>query len=435
MAKVAWLWFLLLSPTIPGKVVLDLTGPHETHGTWRASVILPCLYDPSPDFLEQSVVWRQRDHHNRAIFHRDNDSGDQTPVAHFRDRLTVPKQPLGDVSLLIHDLDMADRGRYACEVTFLTKNNTRVTISRIIILKVKKVPVAKPVIKATNNDETSLPGVMRFNLSCLTTGSPPITYRWFKQVEGSNATFVGKEAVLAFDRLEASDAGRYYCEVENRVSKQIQQSRAIRINVQSSAVPSTLGPSTEFAMSTTAVADATSTAWMVFGGRTTSGSFNSRELTVAKRPATIPATTTATTTGKPLPKPTGSKMSTFAIIMLVLLSFVLTGILMCIVCYRIHGTGDGFPISYFCITRGTDEDNDDDNTGGSDGDNPHDLGRNNRCACSYEYELLNGSADNSRILAPILGLEEEAIELKTVNMYEALVNESDSDIEVLDAPL
>ncbi|XP_032994084.1 V-set and immunoglobulin domain-containing protein 4 [Lacerta agilis] len=431
MVNLAWLWFLLLAPTIHGKVVLDLTGPQETHGTWRASVILPCVYDPSPDFLEQGVVWRQLDHHNRAIFRRDNDSGDQTPVVHFRDRLTVPKQPLGDVSLLIHTLDMTDRGRYACEVSFLTKNNTRVTISRIITLKVKKVPVTKPVIKATNNDETSLPGVMRFNLTCLTSGSPPITYRWFKQVQGSNATLVGKEAVLAFDRLEASDAGRYYCEVENRLSTQSQQSKTIRINVQSPPVPSTSGPTTEFTMNTTAVADATSMAWMVFGGRTTSGSFNSRELTTAKRPATT--STPATMTGKPSPQPTGSKMSDFAIVMLVLITLVITAILTCFVCYRRNGPGDGFPISYFCITRSTDEDSGDDNTGGSDGAHPHDLGRDNRCACSYEYEALNCSAGNSYILAPILGLEEEAIELKTVNMYEALVSDTESEFEVLDA--
>ncbi|KAJ6663201.1 hypothetical protein lerEdw1_010337 [Lerista edwardsae] len=144
MGMFAGLWLVGLMTIVPGKALLDLNGTWEVEGTWRASVTLPCAYEPLPDFKEISVVWKtaQQDQGPRTIFHRDATSGDQTLLASFRGRLSVPKEPPGVVSLQIKALEMADVGRYICEVAWETRDKNRITRDRTTTLRVIKETVA-----------------------------------------------------------------------------------------------------------------------------------------------------------------------------------------------------------------------------------------------------------------------------------------------------
>lgn len=117
----------------------DLTGVQEMEGTWKASVRLPCVYEPSADFEQESVRWKaSQDHGSRTIFRRDLNSGDQIILTQFKNRIRVPKVPPGDVSLLIEDLEMSDRGQYTCEVVWVSRNKTRMRKDRMTVLRVVK---------------------------------------------------------------------------------------------------------------------------------------------------------------------------------------------------------------------------------------------------------------------------------------------------------
>ncbi|XP_062997765.1 V-set and immunoglobulin domain-containing protein 4 [Elgaria multicarinata webbii] len=246
MEKFPWMWLLVLMATVPVRAVLDLTGLQAIEGTWRAPVTLPCVYEPSADFEETSVVWKatQDGHGLRRIFERDAGSGDHILLTTFRGRLSIAKKTPGDVSLLIQELDMTDAGQYVCEVTSEARDKTRITTEWATMLKIVKVPVTKPVIMSGSMGSI-LPNGERTNLTCSADGSPPISYQWFKEVPGSSDELLGRTAVLEFDRLQTSDTGRYYCTAENRVSGKREQSDAVQLTVQDSTEVLTLQPESE----------------------------------------------------------------------------------------------------------------------------------------------------------------------------------------------
>ncbi|XP_060105512.1 V-set and immunoglobulin domain-containing protein 4 [Heteronotia binoei] len=226
------LWLLLLASTGCGRALLDLTGVQEIEGTWKASVCVPCVYTPSAGFEQETVLWKTSltDHSVRTIFRRDPISGDQTLLTHFKNRIRVPKVPPGDVSLLIEDLEMRDRGPYTCEVVWVSRNKSRMTKERTTVLSVVKVAVTKPLI-TTESPGSMLPRGWNTSLTCHTRGSPPITYRWFRALERGNEDQVGQNAVLRFDSLQESDTGTYFCEVENQISSAVQRSDAFQLTV------------------------------------------------------------------------------------------------------------------------------------------------------------------------------------------------------------
>ncbi|XP_054853057.1 V-set and immunoglobulin domain-containing protein 4 isoform X1 [Eublepharis macularius] len=245
MERSVWLRALVLASMVcGGKTLLDLTGMQETEGTWKASVNLPCVYEPSADFRQEVVSWKISlpDHSIRTIFRRDPNSGDQTLLTRFKNRIYVPKDRPGDVSLLIEDLEIADRGQYTCEVVWVARNKSRRTKERIITLSVVKVAVTKPVITA-RGVAPILPRGKNISLTCQANGSPPITYRWFKAGQQGDAERVGETAVLHFDGLQVSDTGTYYCEVRNQVSPAAQQSSAFQLTVKDPSEVPTLRPS------------------------------------------------------------------------------------------------------------------------------------------------------------------------------------------------
>ncbi|NXP48959.1 VSIG4 protein, partial [Heliornis fulica] len=192
-----------------------LTGPSEVKGTWKGSATLPCVYVPVENFVQQTLMWMVvHDQSSGTVFRRD-DSGDHVLLSEYRDRVSIPSDASGNVSLQILNLEMSDRGAYTCQVTWRASNNSLTSKEITTKLEVVKVPVTKPIIRAGELGLTVLAGA-RISLTCVASGSPPISYRWFRSTPGGSAQLLGSQAELAWDSPQPSDAGQYYCEAENR---------------------------------------------------------------------------------------------------------------------------------------------------------------------------------------------------------------------------
>lgn len=118
----------LLFKTCPFSILpaasLDLRGPSEIEGVWKGSVTLPCVYVPVQDFVQQTLTWTVvHDQSLGTVFRRDG-SGDHILLSKYRDRVSVPKDTPGNVSLHILNLEMGDRGTYTCQVTWTASNNS-----------------------------------------------------------------------------------------------------------------------------------------------------------------------------------------------------------------------------------------------------------------------------------------------------------------------
>ncbi|NXT26723.1 VSIG4 protein, partial [Syrrhaptes paradoxus] len=193
--------------------LLDLSGVHQVSSTWMGSTTLPCTYEPAEGFTQQTLIWSlERDDRGSAIFRRD-DSGDHVLLSQFRDRASVPKHSPGDASLLIEHLEMPDSGHYTCQVTWRSINNSLVTKEVTTTVKVVKGDVgAVPLFLLGKHGK----GGPFPSLTCVSSGSPPITYRWFRSSPGGPALLVGSQAELAWDSAQPPDSGEYFCEAENR---------------------------------------------------------------------------------------------------------------------------------------------------------------------------------------------------------------------------
>ncbi|NXN27399.1 VSIG4 protein, partial [Nycticryphes semicollaris] len=195
--------------------LLDLSGVHEVKGTWMGSTTLPCIYTPSEGFTQQVLSWSvEKDHRTSTIFRRD-DSGDHVFLAQFRDRVSVQKDSLGDASLLIENLEIPDSGHYTCQVIWRSKTNSLITRELTTTVKVVKVAATKPIIRAGELGLT-VPVGARTSLTCVASGSPPISYHWFRRTPEGKAQLLSSQAELVWDSLQPSDAGMYYCEADNR---------------------------------------------------------------------------------------------------------------------------------------------------------------------------------------------------------------------------
>ncbi|NXS40228.1 VSIG4 protein, partial [Balaeniceps rex] len=194
---------------------LDLTGPNEIKGVWKESTTLPCTYVPVKDFVQQMLTWAVlRDQSSGTIFRRDR-SGDYVLLSEYRGRVSVLKNAPGNVSLHILSLEVSDRGTYTCQVTWRTSNNSLISKEITTKVGVVKVAATKPIIRAGELGLT-VPAGARTSLTCVASGSPPISYRWFRSAPGGKALLLSSQAELAWDSLQPSDAGKYYCEAENR---------------------------------------------------------------------------------------------------------------------------------------------------------------------------------------------------------------------------
>ncbi|NXE99275.1 VSIG4 protein, partial [Menura novaehollandiae] len=194
---------------------LDLSGPNEIKGVWKSSVTLPCAYVPVEDLVQQTLSWAVvHDQSSGTIFRRDG-SGDHVLLSEYRDRVSVPKDAPGNVSLLILDLEVSDGGTYTCQVTWRARNNSLIAKEITTKVKVVKVAATKPIIRAGELGLT-VPAGASTSLTCEASGSPPISYRWFRSTPVGKALLLSRGAKLAWDSLQPSDSGTYFCEAENR---------------------------------------------------------------------------------------------------------------------------------------------------------------------------------------------------------------------------
>ncbi|NXK75747.1 VSIG4 protein, partial [Amazona guildingii] len=194
---------------------LNLTGYHEIVGVWKDSTTLPCAYVPVKDLVQKILKWIVvRDQSSVTIFRRDN-SGDHVLLSEYRGRVSVLKDAPGNVSLNILNLEVSDKGTYICQVTWSDPSDSLIVREITTELDIVKVAATKPIIRAGELGLT-VPAGARTSLTCVASGSPPISYRWFRGTPGQKALLLSRQAELVWDSLQPSDTGKYYCEVENR---------------------------------------------------------------------------------------------------------------------------------------------------------------------------------------------------------------------------
>ncbi|XP_066194773.1 V-set and immunoglobulin domain-containing protein 4 isoform X3 [Sylvia atricapilla] len=229
------------------NALLDLSGIRQVTGTWMGSTTIPCTYVPSERFTQQRVSWSlERDSSSSTIFWRD-DFGDHILLTKFRGRVSVPKNSPGDASLLIENLEMPDSGHYTCQVTWRSTDNSLIKKEVTTTLKVVKVAATKPTIRAGQPGLT-VPAGASTSLTCEASGSPPISYRWFRSSPAGTALLLGREAELPLPSLRPSDSGTYFCEAENKVGAgAAQRSDAVQLTVTglpttTAALRSNVGP-------------------------------------------------------------------------------------------------------------------------------------------------------------------------------------------------
>ncbi|KAM6300059.1 V-set and immunoglobulin domain-containing protein 4-like [Aegotheles albertisi] len=222
---------VLMSPLLLCNAFLNLTGPNEINGVWKGSTTLPCAYVPVKDFVQQTLVWMVvHDQSSGTIFRRDG-SGDHILLSEYRGRISVLKDAPGNVSLHIQNLEISDRGTYTCQVTWRASNNSLMARETTMKVEVVKVAATKPIIRAGELGLT-VPAGARTSLTCVADGSPPISYRWFRRAPGGTALLLSSRAELAWESLQPSDTGTYFCEAQNRVGAgAVQQSDAVELTV------------------------------------------------------------------------------------------------------------------------------------------------------------------------------------------------------------
>ncbi|NXQ07013.1 VSIG4 protein, partial [Vidua macroura] len=194
---------------------LDLSGPSEIKGVWKESITLPCAYVPVEDLVQQTLTWTVVHNEGSGTIFRRDDSGDHVLLSEYRNRVSIPKDAPGNVSLLILSLEISDRGTYTCQVTWRDSNNSLIAKEITTSLEVVKVAATKPIIRAGEPGLT-LPAGASTSLTCEAGGSPPISYRWFRSGPAGKAELLSTGAELAWPSLRPSDSGTYFCEAQNR---------------------------------------------------------------------------------------------------------------------------------------------------------------------------------------------------------------------------
>uniref|UniRef100_A0A8C5TFV8 Ig-like domain-containing protein n=1 Tax=Malurus cyaneus samueli TaxID=2593467 RepID=A0A8C5TFV8_9PASS len=204
---------------------------NEIKGVWKGSATLPCAYVPVEGLVQQTLSWAvEHDKGEGTIFRRD-DQGDHILLSEYRDRVSVPKDAPGNVSLRILNLEISDRGIYTCHVTWRDSNYSLIAKEITTNLDVVKVAATKPIIRGGERGLT-LPAGASTSLSCEASGSPPISYRWFRGSPAGKAALLSSGAELAWHSLRLSDSGTYFCEAHNRIGNgAVQRSDAVQLTV------------------------------------------------------------------------------------------------------------------------------------------------------------------------------------------------------------
>ncbi|XP_027698467.1 V-set and immunoglobulin domain-containing protein 4 isoform X3 [Vombatus ursinus] len=197
-----------------------LEGPVKMIGPWKGNVNVACTYGPIEGYTQVLVKWLvQQDNEAVTIFLRDF-SGDHIQQAKYRGRLQVTREPPGDVSLLLETLEMDDRGRYRCQVTWKDPDGRQLVKERMTELQIQKLPASKPLVTTGSGYGFKVPHGMRISLLCQAQGSPPITYKWYKGKPDGTPTQVTSLGTLLFKPAQVSDSGTYFCIAKARVGSE-----------------------------------------------------------------------------------------------------------------------------------------------------------------------------------------------------------------------
>ncbi|XP_007507015.2 V-set and immunoglobulin domain-containing protein 4 isoform X2 [Monodelphis domestica] len=205
---------------LPGLLhaVPTLEGPAKITGPWKGNLKINCTYQPMEGYTQVLVKWliQQDSNPETTIFLRDL-SGDHIQQAKYRGRIQVSREAPGDVSLELDTLEMDDRGRYLCQVTWKIPDGELKVTERTTELQIKKLPASKPVVTTGSGYGFKVPQGMRISLLCQAKGSPPITYKWYKGEPDGTPTQVATLGTLLFKPAVLSDSGSYFCIAKARV--------------------------------------------------------------------------------------------------------------------------------------------------------------------------------------------------------------------------
>ncbi|XP_074056374.1 V-set and immunoglobulin domain-containing protein 4 [Macrotis lagotis] len=199
------------------NAALTLEGPLKMTGPWKGNVNIGCTYNPLKGYTQVLVKWMvQQDNDPVTIFLRDF-SGDHIQQAKYRGRLQVSRDTPGDVSLALDTLEMDDRGRYMCQVTWNTPNGGHLIRERMTELQIQKLPASKPLVTTGSGYGFKVPHGMRISLLCQAQGSPPLTYKWYKGAPDGSPTLMTSLGTLLFKPAQLSDSGTYFCIAKARI--------------------------------------------------------------------------------------------------------------------------------------------------------------------------------------------------------------------------
>ncbi|KAM8965326.1 V-set and immunoglobulin domain-containing protein 4 isoform X2 [Sarcophilus harrisii] len=216
-----------------------LEGPKKLIGPWKGSVNITCTYRPMEGYSQHQVKWLIRQNNDPVtIFVRDG-TGDHIQQTKYRGRLEVTKDTPGDVSLVLDNLEMDDRGEYVCQVTWKTADGGQLMREHMTELQIQKLPVSKPLVTTGSGYGFKVPHGMRISLLCRARGSPPITYKWYKGTPDGTPTQVTSLGTLLFKPAQVSDSGIYFCVAKARVGPEQMSDPVHFVVTESSKRPTT----------------------------------------------------------------------------------------------------------------------------------------------------------------------------------------------------
>nr|XP_033802927.1 V-set and immunoglobulin domain-containing protein 4 isoform X4 [Geotrypetes seraphini] len=159
----AFFWLILLT----GGLACSCAEPNlliseEIVGVWRQSVILPCSYTPSPEYVEETVIWS---FDGRAIL-RVVDHTEHVFLTKYRNRISLVRARAGDVSLRINSLQMNDKGHYRCEVGWRSDTIGKIQNDATMQLRISRVsPVTEnpniEVVNTQRHPSTAVPSTTK----------------------------------------------------------------------------------------------------------------------------------------------------------------------------------------------------------------------------------------------------------------------------------
>ncbi|XP_048838169.1 junctional adhesion molecule A-like isoform X2 [Brienomyrus brachyistius] len=204
-----YFFYLVLSATATWAFSVSTSTPSLSVPEYQGAD-LKCSY--TADFRTPRVEWKFKDLQGSQVFV----VFDNNPTENYKSRVQLYKD-----GLMLKEVTRRDTGEYFCEVS-----SGDIYRSAVINLTVE-VPSAVPICGVPSSVTTGSYVV----LTCYDPdGSPPSTYKWFKDEallpenpnmfqDFKNFSYIlnPKEGTLAFPSVTKADTGRYYCMASNGI--------------------------------------------------------------------------------------------------------------------------------------------------------------------------------------------------------------------------